>query len=224
MHDGLRAACEYVILRSAMQLACTLGDAATCVVTAEHLRAGLRHELAAPRGTCALLAPLAELLDELELRDMVDAGVQTELGRLVTSSGGAFANLLQSSAFFHGLMAAVGTNHPGAPRLLPSALELVLANVDPAAHVSHETLAQLQHDDRDDHDDATPSLPVADLARLQAYVSTNLPTEADVAQRGSAPTSCLELIALHLLETVTPFADAACDGASAQTQRTTRRT
>lgn len=90
MHETMRAACEYAILKSASVVAVVVtsredgerGEEDGQNVSLDTLHGALRFEMIDPRGACASLAPLEELLCELEPRDLADAGVISELHRL----------------------------------------------------------------------------------------------------------------------------------------------
>lgn len=95
MHETMRAACEYAILKSASAVAVVVASTppeqaddapldadVELELDLETLCGALRFEMLDARGTCACLAPLEELLTELEPRDLADAAVLAELHRL----------------------------------------------------------------------------------------------------------------------------------------------
>ena len=80
MHPLLTHACEYAILKSATAAACvSLADGVT-EIDKQTLDGALRREIV--DGACLELAPIADVLDGLEPRDLRDVGVHAELRRL----------------------------------------------------------------------------------------------------------------------------------------------
>ena len=188
MHADVRSACEYLLLRNALQVASA--QTAALEIPPDLLHRGLCFELVDERGTCAALEPIDTYLRSLEPRDVADAGVHAELARLAPS---AYVDaLVDACAFFraaaeHGVAVddtlALALSPDGIPHPLPAshaAFEELVARLKqlPQATAPQEIVPPLPEQ---------PHLPV-------------LPVVADVP----AATNAIQGVAHDLLARTSP--------------------